>query len=452
MKHGETPSDPRSVASEVARVAVNASWLVMLRWAAVIGQCLTVVGTDFVMGVDLPLQPLFVVIVTAAITNVVFSHWLRGQMIASQGRLDQGHPEWLIGSIMAIDVIFLTTLLYLTGGAPNPFALFYLVNIVLAAVVLNVGWAIALNIQAVVCYSLLFVWYRPFPALELHAGHDDAVFELQLKGAAVALVTAAAIIVYFVNHVNRELSFREDQLARVRHRKAASDRLAALATLAGGAAHELSSPLSTIAIVARDLELALEEADGGSETVEDARLIRREVGRCRAILDQMSVDAGQSKGEELVNTPIDDLIRTAMETIHAADRVAFETTDAARAVLLKVPYRAVSQSIRALIKNALDASGEQEGVHVKADLSGDFIEITVVDEGQGMDPTILDRSGEPFFTTKEPGRGMGLGLFLTRTVAERLGGRLDLISQEGRGTRARLLLPRQHPDTGTSDD
>ncbi len=442
MSESATPTALRLRTESAERVAVNATWLVRLRWAAVIGQCFTVVAADRALEVLLPLESLFAIMTVACMTNVVFGYWIKGRIVSGGGRLDEGHPEWLIGSIMAIDVVFLTALLFLTGGAANPFAIFYLVNVVLAAVVLNVRWAVFLNLQAIVCYTFLNFSHR---SLELQ---DD----VQMKGTTVALVAAAGIIVYFVNHVNRELAHREDQLVRVRERKAASDRLGALATLAGGAAHELSSPLSTIAIVARDLELALKEEGSATETVEDARLIRREVGRCRAILDQMSVDAGQSKGEELVLTPVEDLIKTALETIHSVDHVEVSVSARAREVLLRVPYRAVSQSIRALIKNALDASEEVEKVRVLGDITGEFMEVTVIDNGQGMASDVLGRSGEPFFTTKEPGRGMGLGLFLTRTVAERLGGRLDLISQSGHGTRARLLLPIQENDQGVGDD
>jgi two-component system sensor histidine kinase RegB len=153
----------------------------------------------------------------------------------------------------------------------------------------------------------------------------------------------------------------------------------------------------------------------------------------------------------MVITPLEDLIHTALDTIHSVDRVELSVSEAAQSVLLLVPYRAVSQSVRALIKNALDASDDQGRVRVLGELSGDFVEVTVIDEGQGMDAEVLGRSGEPFFTTKEPGRGMGLGLFLTRTVVERLGGRLDLISQAGYGTRASFLLPIQTNDDGVVD-
>lgn len=441
MSSSVTPTVLRGQVESAERAAVNATWLVRLRWAAVIGQCFTVVAADQVLDVVLPLQSLFVVIVTAGITNVVFGNWIRGRIALGGGRLDEGHPEWLIGSMMAIDIVFLTAMLYLTGGSANPFAIFYLVNIALAVVVLNLRWAVALNLLSVLSYYVLYLWNEPM----------DLTEGVRLMGTAVALLTAAGIIIYFVNHVNRELAQRDEQLVGVRERKAASDRLGALATLAGGAAHELSSPLSTIAIVARDLEIALEDEGSTTETVEDARLIRREVGRCRAILDQMSVDAGQSKGEEMVITPLEDLIHTALDTIHSVDRVELSVSEAAQSVLLLVPYRAVSQSVRALIKNALDASDDQGRVRVLGELSGDFVEVTVIDEGQGMDAEVLGRSGEPFFTTKEPGRGMGLGLFLTRTVVERLGGRLDLISQAGHGTRASFLLPIQTNDDGVVD-
>ena len=199
----------------------------------------------------------------------------------------------------------------------------------------------------------------------------------------------------------------------------------------------MASPLSTIAVVARDLE------SGEGLPEEDAQLIRREVGRCRKILDQMSLDAGDTVGEELVDMPPMELVSEALSKLEDTERVALEIADDLDRERLRVPRTATVRAVRALIKNALDASEFDTSVRVELQADEQIWSLVVRDQGRGMDPQTLERAGDPFFTTKDPGRGMGLGLFLVRTLADRLGGELRLASTPGRGTVARLEVPRR---------
>ena len=223
-----------------------------------------------------------------------------------------------------------------------------------------------------------------------------------------------------------------------------SERLVSLTTLAAGAAHELSTPLATIAVAARELErTAANQAAAG--LADDARLIRTEVDRCQAILDQMSGGpAAASSTHPRPSTSARRLPRPARElTSGAGARVVVDAADALPAI--RTSPAAFRQAVLSILRNALDASPAGAAVEVTARESADGtgVRIDVRDRGPGMPPEVLARAGEPFFTTRGTGRGLGLGLFLARVFAERSGGALSIAS--GAGTTVTLDLPLAAP-------
>lgn len=408
---------------------INFLWLLRLRWGAMIGQTATILGVHFIFQMPLPLPLLFAIIGIELVTNAFGAWWA-----------SQGHPirARLLGGVMACDVVLLTALLYLTGGAFNPFSFLYLVHIALAAVVLSPQWTWALVGLALLCFGSLFL-LPPWPVTgeaELHAHH----MHMHLQGMWVAFAVAAAFIVYFVQRVTSALAEREKQLAEARDLTARNEKLASLATLAAGAAHELSTPLSTIAVVAKELEHQIERNGGHPDAIADARLIREQVSRCREILVQMTADAGESMGEASKPVSTEQLLRDALEELPHPEQIRL-CLDGASTRLLNVPRSPVAHAIRNVLKNALEASEPTCPVEVRVSSENGDCRIEIHDRGTGMTGDVLNRAGEPFFTTKEPGSGMGLGLFLSRAVVSRLGGRLEIDSEPGLGTTVRLMLP-----------
>jgi len=214
-----------------------------------------------------------------------------------------------------------------------------------------------------------------------------------------------------------------------------------LGTMAAGAAHELATPLSTIAVVATEMERELRSGDSGSSPVEDLQVIRNELGRCRAILDRMSVGVGQPVGETISESTVQQLVQLVLDDLPQWDRVEVRGVAEIGHQRIRLPIQGLAQALRAVVQNALDASSADDAVRLRAACRASQLELLVEDSGHGMDAEILRRAGEPFFTTKEPGKGMGLGLFLARSVVERLGGILQIESTAGAGTHVRVVVP-----------
>lgn len=440
-------SDDRQLLS---RLRINISWFLKLRWAAAGGQLVTIFVVHVGMSIELPLLELTSIVLLEIISNSALEIWLARQARMRRWKRWAAGGELVLGSVMVFDILLLTVLLAVSGGPTNPFAIFYLANISLGAVMLGPRWLWSLSGFAIVCYAGLFFFHRPLPGLgDFHAqqgsqsalGAGDGSVRLLAEGEFVAFATALSISIYFMTRVTGELARREGELRRARQLQAQSEKLEALATLAAGAAHELASPLSTIAVIARELELHLETGDHLEDSVDEAKTIRREVNRCRVILDQMAVGAGEATGEELVVLRAGALVEECLSHLHERERIDVRFEDAAEDTELLVPRTAMVRAVRSLLKNAIDASDDHQPVALVISSGEDGLRVTVVDHGEGMTSEVLARAGEPFFTTKDTGSGMGLGIFITRAVVERLGGTLTFRPSPERGTIACVHLP-----------
>ncbi len=444
------------------RVRINFSWILKLRWAAAAGQLSAILLVNIWLGIALPLHALFTLIAFECFSNIVLTGWFKG--ITGPARAGGGSPsaihvERVLGSVMLLDIFLLSLLLFITGGPTNPFCVFFVVNIVLSAVVLNATWTWTLGGVALLCLGGLILHHLPVAELETMGYLDSGGREtslsgrlsFHLKGLAVAFVTALTVITLFITRLTKELTELETALGAARQEKARFAHLEALGTLAAGAAHELASPLSTIAVAAKDLEIALAKEDPAGESAEDARLIRQEVTRCRNILDLMASDAGQTTGEPLVATSFDELLDATLSDLKGRDHVELRIDRSNCQEPLIIPRRALSLALRQIVKNALDASAGRSPVRVEVSRQEASLLITVQDRGAGMSREAAARATEPFFTTKEPGSGMGLGLFLSQTVVARLDGQIEFETEQNQGTTVRVTLPWERLQTRTGE-
>ena len=406
---------------------VNIQWLARLRWAEIAGQAVTVFIAQFLLDGSLPMAPLLAVIAIGLVSNLAIEMYFFGDRRRGSATPQPVH-EYHLGLVMMLDIALLTGLLYLSGGPHNPFSFLYLVQIALAAVLVRALWTWMLVGLSFVGFGILLISHQP---LAIPTGRA-------VIGEWVALGVASAFVVHFLLRITGALAERERELTEARGLAARQERLASLATMAAGAAHELSTPLGTVALAAKELERALMKNDAG-DLAADARLIREQVGRCRAILEQMAQGAG-TVGESVSPFTVGELIAETMVGIRSEPKILREVAEDVLTSPLRLPPRAVSQALRSLVTNAQDAS-PAHAVVFTARRDGEALVVRIRDRGPGIPEDVMARIGEPFFTTKAPGRGMGLGLFLARAVIEGVGGSLDIDSSREAGTEVVVRLP-----------
>lgn len=425
----------------VPNATLDPSWVLRLRTASVAGITFLVILADLAMGFDLPKASLGVLLIGWQLTVLgthVWHHTL-GRPIGERG----------LTALLILDALLLTGVFHQTGGPSNPFNFFYLVHLALAAIALPTRAVWVLAVLSSALFGLLFLDHvplvmDPMPGHGGHGGMDGGHdMESHLRGMWLAFTVSAGFIVFFVSRLARALETQERALAEVRTRAERSARLASLATMSAGAAHELATPLSTIAIVAKELEHDLAQMDGTDAAIEDVRLVGAQVERCREVLEHLRVDAGDPAGEPRETIALGELVERAIVHLDARDRVDVVVPEDA-APLTTWP-RSLARALRGLVKNALDATPAPAHVQVRVHDAHDQVVVDVVDQGSGMAPETLARVGDPFFTTKPSGSGMGLGVFLARSLADRLGGDLTYTSAPGEGTTATLSLPRSAP-------
>jgi len=406
----------------------NLLQLIQLRWIAVTGQLLTIAFVRVVFGIDLPWAAMASIISGLVLVNLVSLYRLR-----KFTHLEVRNAELLAG--LLIDVAVLTALLYFSGGAANPFIFLYPLQVTLAAVLLEGGaqWVVAG--VTVLCFAGLMRWSVP---LVLPEGGIARLFELHVTGMLVCFVLDAALLAIFVGRINRNFRQRDARLAAMRQRAAEEDHIVRMGLLASGAAHELSTPLSSLSVILGDWrrmpvfwqnpELLAEIAD-----------MQAEVTRCKTIVTGILMSAGETRGEAPVVTTIQGFLGKLVDDWRASHANTylgfFLDADGEQPI---VSDSALKQIIVNVLDNACEASPKWVSLVVVQD--EDSLTLSVRDRGPGFAPAMLTQIGKPYQSSKgKPGGG--LGLFLVVNVVRKLGGIVTAENQPDGGACVTLKLP-----------
>lgn len=406
---------------------LNMRRLLVLRACAMTGWLVALAVVMFGMHVPIDYRPVLALLSAWALVSAV--SWRRsgaGREIGDRAFLAQ----------LALDVLMLTALLYFTGGATNPLTLLYLLPLVMAAALLTSRYTWFMVLLTVAGYTLVLYFYVPLPALEHHApGH----FGMHIAGMWWGFVLSAALIAAFAARMGETLRERDRNLARAREQALRDEQLVALGSLAAGTAHELGTPLGTIALLAGELER--EYAHLGPDFTARCRLLRDQVGRCKQSLAMLSASAGQMQAEAGRSLPLDRFLSRLVEqwrSMRLGIQASCDLSGVSPAPVI-LADQSLSQALISILNNAADASPQR--VEITARWTRARLELDVCDQGAGLSPAARAQAGKSVFSTKAAGQGLGLGLYLAHAVIGRLGGQVELFDREGGGACTRVTLP-----------
>lgn len=393
--------------------------LIRLRWLAIVGQSLTVLLVAYGLKFPLPVSMCFALIACSAWMNL----WLTFRYPAA-------HRLTPLSAfvILTFDSLQLAGLLYMTGGLTNPFSVLMTVPVVISATSLPLRLTAVLGALVMAAATLLVFFHQPLP------WHEGAPLEMPfvyVAGIWMAVFSSIAFTAIYAFRVAEEARLLANALAATELVLQREQHLSALDGLAAAAAHELGTPLATIALVAKEMEKVLGD---DPKYREDVTLLRSQSERCREILKRLT--SLSSEGEaHLSRLPLTSLVEEVTAP-HRDFGISIKLRPGERIGAEPVGRRnpGVIYGLGNLVENAVDFA--RKTVTVRWSWDDEHVSFSIIDDGPGFPPEIIDRIGEPYMSTRqgtEAGGGLGLGLFIAKTLLERSGATLDFRNSSGLG-------------------
>jgi two-component system sensor histidine kinase RegB len=416
----------------VSELVTGSRRLTAMRWIAIAIQLAFVLVLSLGLGAAIPLAPILGICALQALLNLP-PLWRSVSAVASE-------PVSMFAQIL-IDIFALTAIAYFAGGGINPLISLYLPLIAVAATILPPKRAAAIAAISIGCYSLVSLVHAP-----AHVHDPEQAFRSHLIGMWVIFVCSALTICWFVVRLNAAIRHRDAALAAARETALRNERVVALGNLAAGAAHELGTPLATMAVVVGELAA---DPSLPQHVKSDVELVQTQVEECKRIITRLAARAGSSRAEAVQPVSADVWIEQLVDrwrrqrpqivpdvTIEGAipgPRIAADAT--------------LEQALLNLFNNAADASPGQVAIHAGWD--AEQVRVQVLDRGRGIPPEISERLGRDLVSTRDDGAGMGVVLALS--AVEQSGGTLSITDRADGGTLARVLLPLASIGAETTD-
>lgn len=416
--------------------------LVNIRWIAVAGQFVTLVTVHF--SLDLPFD--LILALTAVALSALFNMYLQYRYRAARQLSDREASLQL-----AYDLSQLSALLYLTGGIQNPFSVLLLVPVTISATMLSRRATLSLLSLAILLSLALVQWHAPLPW-----GEPELIFPpLYLLGLWVALALSMVFLALYAARISEEARRRADALTATQAALAREHQLSALGALAAAAAHELGTPLGSIMLTARELTAG---KDIPQPLLAELELIYGEARRCRTILEELASSHADGDSDHFADLPLEAIVRQAAEPYaHRGKQILVESDPDTGSGLLMVANRAeIRHGLGNFIENAVRYAGDEIRVRLLGD--DDSIVIEISDDGPGFDAAVINDLGEPYVFAARPHDkldsqgeitgGLGLGIFIAKTLIEQTGGRVTFSNSKPGGACVRIAWNRDQLVTG----
>lgn len=429
----------------------NLRWLYILRNLMLFCVSFAIFVATYGISIDLPIHQIWSAVFAISILNLYT--WMRLKTPEEVTELE-------IFSQICMDVLALAYLLYLTGGASNPIIWVFLLPLIVTAIMLPQEYAWNMVIITSSIYTVLIGFNVPLPALEPHMSHamimgdltpelsmqlhlnsDRRYFNLHIFGMWCGFVFSAGLVAFFVVELSKTLKERERNLAEARESALRDERVVALGTLAASAAHDMGTPLGTIAILVHEMSSELPD-HRFPETHQKLMIVQQQINRCKQALSVMSASAGEMRAESGRVMPLTDYLREVLNqwrTHKPGSKLKlFVSTDNIGNPSI-IAERTLTHSIINILNNAAEATQPELGIEFHASWDESTVTLTVRDFGPGLPAEFLDFAGQkPVNSDKQ---GLGVGLFLTYTTIKRLGGTIQFSNNEDGGASVEIGLP-----------
>jgi two-component system sensor histidine kinase RegB len=404
----------------------NMRQLIQLRWIAIVGQIATIAVVTLGFGVELPLPRMAQVLALLVAFNL-------GSQLRWQEKNQVSDRELFVA--LLVDVAVLTAQLYLSGGTTNPFASLYLLQVILAALLLKARWTWLLVAITAGCFAGLTMLSQP---LLLPLDHHLGLGSHYVQGMMLCFLLNATLLVTSITRISRNARERDAHLSDLRQSAAEHEHIVRMGLLASGAAHELGTPLATLDVILGDWQY-MPVLRGSPELLQEMLEMQAQVQRCKRIVSDILQSAGETRGDFSVKTTLAGFLQQIVsDWRNSRPVVAFDYLEDIGAELAIVGDSTLQQMICNVLDNALEASPHWVALVARC-VDGQLI-LTVTDRGPGFLPHVLAELGRPYVSSK--GRpGGGLGLFLSVNVAKALRGTLTARNRPEGGSEVCLTLP-----------
>jgi two-component system sensor histidine kinase RegB len=400
----------------------NLLQLLWLRLIAIFSQLVTIFLVDFILGIELPVKKMLMVLMCLLITTLISFYRYKNR---------KNITDKILFLELIFDVIALALQLYFSGGISNPFISLFLLQVIIGAILLKTFFAYILTILTIFCYVFLSFYYH-----ELHAFHhhgEENFFNLHLNGMLISYIISASLLLVFITRINKNIKQRDQKINLLKQQSLQKEQLVKMGLLATGAAHEISTPLSTISVIISDWK----NMNLNQNLLEDVLTIEAQINRCKKIISEILLSSGKRRLEEAKEISAKiffNQIFNQWKNLRKAENVFYSCNVEDNKKII------ADENLLQAFFNVFDNALEESANFMQITINSDEKEITILveDKGSGFDEQVIKNLGQLNFSTKN---STGLGLFLAINILERFGGKLKIKNLPKQGAQVIINIP-----------